>query len=96
MKLRANMATSRVEAGALKERLICAAMLGALLLPSPSALPQIGPEGGVYQILCKDNFSQQNWTVLSPQLTATGNALSWSDPTLPRPPRRFYRILQVR
>ncbi len=51
---------------------------------------------GIYQVLCKDNLDQENWIVLSPQLTATGATLSWTDPTIPRPPQRFYRILQVR
>jgi len=47
--------------------------------------------GKIYRVACKNNFTNQNWSDLSGNVTATAASTSWTDTSAPSA-QRFYVV----
>jgi hypothetical protein len=51
--------------------------------------------GAVYRVSYENDLTGANWTDATPDITAAGTSVSWTDTTAPGPQCRFYRVRQV-
>jgi hypothetical protein len=57
-----------------------------------STLTWVSVPGTHYQVICKDNLDDPAWTVLNPDIAATGQTTSWTDVASPTRAQRFYTV----